>query len=61
MACRLFGDKKLPKPMTTYWQLGLQYHTSMKYLVEENTFEIFVNKMAVILYRPQCIMYSVKS
>ena len=61
MACRLFGAKPLSKPMLDCYQfdkLQWNFNQCTKQIINENTSENIVCKMAVILSRPQCINIS---
>ena len=56
MTCHLFSTKPLPEPMLTTCQLDRQWHfnQNMKFLLNENAFEIIICKMVAILFWSQC-------
>ena len=61
MACRLFADKPLSKPMLGYcsldpWeQIQCSFNRNSNIFVQENVFENVVYEMASILSRYRCV------
>ena len=63
MACRLFGAKPLPEPMTTYCQLDPLEQSSVIFFIEIKIFsltnlylKVSSDKVVAILTRPQCVL-----